>query len=102
MFHVELTNSLFIPNIISPVTPTAGEDFNMTCRLDGVVERLVMRSVTLAWSSPPGGVKETQDNNGAAYIRPLTFTPVTTLDASNYQCVAVVFTAVFFWWWSKH
>ena len=63
----------------------------MTCRLDGVVERLVMATVILAWISPPGGVEGSQANDGAAFIRPLTFTPVTTSDANNYQCFASVF-----------
>ena len=62
----------------------------MTCRLDGVVERLVMTTVLLAWASPPGGVEGILANDGAAFIRPLTFTPVTTSDANNYQCFATV------------
>ena len=89
--HVALSNDLFIPDIIIfPGIPTAGEDFTMICRLDGVVQRLVMGSVILAWTSPRGGVEGMQANDGAAFIRPLTFTPVTTSDANDYQCVATV------------
>ena len=63
----------------------------MTCRLEGVVERLVMGIVILTWASPLRGMEGPQTNNGAAFIRPLTFTPVTTLDANDYQCAATVF-----------
>ena len=79
--------------------PTAGDDFNIICRLDGVVERLVGTPVvTLSYVNPPGGKPGEQDHDGKAYIRPRIFNPGKTSDVGTYACYAVVVpsTGVFF------
>ena len=91
---VALSNNLFTPDIIIPGTPTctAGDNFNIICRLDGVVERLVgTPSVTLSFTNPPGGVSGGQSRDGLAYIRPRIFNPVMIDDAGKYTCFAAVY-----------
>ena len=89
---VVLSNDLFVPDIIIPGAPTAENEFsNITCRLDGVVERLVdMPTVILSFINPPGGVSGDQSRDGLAYIRPHFFNPVTIDDIGNYTCIAQV------------
>ena len=86
LYLIELTRDLFMPDIIVPYIPTAGENFNITCRLDGVVERLVVGTVTLAWFFPPAGTPGIQTRDGTAYTIPLQFTPVVTSNADTYEC----------------
>ena len=71
--------------------PTAGDNFNVTCRLAGVVERLVSStSINLSFVSSPGGVSGNQTLNGSAVIRSLMFNPVRTSDSGTYTCVSMV------------
>ena len=71
--------------------PTAGDNFNIICRLDGVVERLVgTLAVTLSFPNPPGGAPGDQSRDGLAYIRPRFFNPGMTDDVGVYTCLAVV------------
>ena len=80
-----------MPDIIIPGAPTAGDNFNIICRLDGVVERLVSTQVvSLSFSNPPGGFAGEQSRNGLAYIRPRLFNPGTTDDSGTYTCIAIV------------
>ena len=91
---VALSNNLFTPDITIPGTPTctAGDNFNIICRLDGVVERLVgTPTVTLSFTNPPGGVSGGQSRDGLAYIRPRIFNPVMIDDAGKYTCFATVY-----------
>ena len=89
--NLALSNNLFVPDVIIPGVPTAGDNFNIICRLDGVVERLVgTPMVTLSFSSPPGGAPGDQSQNGSAYIRPRIFNPGRTSDVGTYTCLAVV------------
>ena len=88
LYSTEFARDLFTPAIIVPVTPTAGEDFNITCRLDGVVERLVVGIVTLGWFLPPAGTPGMQTRDGTAYTISLQFTPVVTSNTGTYECVA--------------
>ena len=91
MLFVELSNDLFTPDIIIPGAPTAGDNFNIICRLDGVVERLVgTPAIILAFSNPQGGLSGSLYRDGLAYIRPRLFNPGTTGDIGTYTCVAVV------------
>ena len=92
MLFVELSNDLFTPDIIIPGELTAGDNFNITCRLDGVVERLVGTPtvVTLSFINPPGGASGDQSRDGSAYIRPHFFNPGTTGDSGTYSCRALV------------
>ena len=88
---VALSNVLFTPDIIIPGAPTAGDDFNIRCRLDGVVERLVgTPTVTLSFTNPPGGVSGDQSQDGLSYIRPRFFNPGMTDDVGVYTCLATV------------
>ena len=71
--------------------PTAGDKFNIICRLDGVVERLVgTPTVSLSFGNPPGGVSGEQFQDGSAYIRSRTFNPGKTSDVGTYRCFALV------------
>ena len=89
--HIALNNDLFTPDIIIPGVPTAGDDFNIICRLDGVVDRLVgAPTVTLSFVNQPGGEPGEQAHDGSAYIRPRIFNPVKTSDVGSYACFAVV------------
>ena len=88
---VALSNDLFTPDIIIPGAPSAGGNFNISCRLDGVVERLVgTPTVSLVFANPPGGAERDLSQDGLAYIRPRIFHPGKTSDAGNYTCVAAV------------
>ena len=89
---VALSNDLFTPHVIIPGTPTAGDNFNIICRLDGIVKRLVSTpAVLLIFISPPGGVSGDQSRDGSAYIRPRIFNPGKTSDVGTYICGASVF-----------
>ena len=69
--------------------PTAGDNFNIICKLDGVVERLVSgTSVSLSFFNPPGGAPGDQSQDGSAYIIPRIFTPGKTSDVGTYTCIA--------------
>ena len=96
LLFVALSSNLFTPDIIIPGAPTAGDNFNIICRLDGVVERLVgTPSVTLSFSHPPGGMSGDLSRDGLAYIRPRIFNPGMTVDTGIYTCVAVVISSSF-------
>ena len=91
MLFVELSNNLFILDIIIPGAPTAGKNFTIICRLDGVVERLVGTPiVSLYFSNPPGGVPGDHSQDGSAYILPHIFNPGKTSDIGTYTCFAFV------------
>ena len=91
MLFVALSNDLFTPDIIIPGAPTAGDNFNIICRLDGVVERLVSTpSVILTFINPPGGAPGDLSQNSSAYIRPRIFNPGETSDVGTYTCAATV------------
>ena len=88
-----LSNAVFTPHVIIPGVPTAGDNVNIICRLDGVyiVERLaVTPTVVLTFTSPPGGTAGDQSQDGSAYTRPCIFTPVMTDDVGTYTCSATV------------
>ena len=91
LLFVALSNDLFKPDIIIPGVPTAGDSFNIICRLDGVVEKLVgMLTVSLSFISPLGGVSGQLSQDGLSYVRPRFFNPVTTGDVGTYICLATV------------
>ena len=92
---VALSHDLFAPDIIIPGIPTAGDNFNIICRLDGVVERLVSTPlVFLSFSNPPGGASGDQSQDGSTYIIPRIFKPGETSDAGTYLCSALVFSSL--------
>ena len=86
--HIVLSDDLVEPTVTVPGTPTAGEDFIITCRVDGVVERLVVGRVLLFLD---GVILQVQAPIGAPIVVTQQFTPVTTSDAKIYSCVAIVF-----------
>ena len=89
--NLALSNNLFTPDIIIPGVPTAGDNFNIICRLDGVVERLVgTTTVILSFINSPGGAPADQSRDGSAYIRPRIFNPGKTSHVGTYTCVATV------------
>ena len=91
LLFVALSNNLFKPDIIIPDVPTAGDSFNIICRLDGVVEKLVgTLTVILSFPNPPGGAPGDQSRDGLSYVRPRFFNPVTTGDVGTYICLATV------------
>ena len=86
-----LSNNLFTPDIIISGVPTAGDNFNIICRLAGVVERLVgTQTISLSFFNTPGGAPGDQSQDGSAYIIPRFFNPVMTGDVGTYTCVAIV------------
>ena len=94
---VALSNDLFAPDVIIPGVPTAGDNFNIICRLDGVVESLVGSPVViLSFISPPGGASEDQSKDGSAYIIPRIFNPGMTSDVGTYTCATVITTSMTF------
>ena len=91
LLFVALSSDLFTPDIIIPGAPTAGDNFNIICRLDGVVERLVSTPmVFLSFSNPPGGAPGDQSQDGSAYIIPRIFNPGKTSDVGIYSCLVSV------------
>ena len=92
MLFVALSNDLFTPDIIFPGAPTAGDNFNIICKLAGVVERLVgAPTVILSFITPPGGAPgEHQVNDGSGHIRPRIFNPGKTSDVGAYTCIATI------------
>ena len=75
--------------------PTAGDNFNIICRLDGVVERLVgTPTATLSFINPSGGAPGDQSQDGSVYILPRIFNPGKTSDVGTYTCVAVVLPSI--------
>ena len=91
MLLVAFSNDLFTPDIIIPGAPTAGDNFNIICRLDGVVERLVgAPTVLLSFVNTPGGAPGDQSQDRSAYIRPRIFNPGETSDVGTYTCLATV------------
>ena len=89
---IALNNAAFTPRVIIPGVPTAGDNFIIICRLDGLVERLTNppSRVILNYGSTPGGEAADQIEDGLAYILPRQFNPGTTSDAGIYTCDAVV------------
>ena len=86
-----LSNAVFTPRVIIPGVPTAGDNFNIICRLDGVVERLaVTPTVILTFANPPGGTPGDQSQDGSTYTRPRIFNPVITDDVGTYTCFATI------------
>ena len=91
LLNLALSGSLFLPDVIIPGVPTAGDNFNIICRLDGVVERLVNTpQVVLAFVSPLGGASGEQSQDGLAFIRPRIFNPMEISDVGNYTCAASI------------
>ena len=82
---VGLSGKVFTP-VIVPGIPTAGENFNLTCRLAGTVERLVTGTVTLSF--PP--VSLFTAVTGAPIMVSQKFTPVRTSNAGSYTCDATI------------
>ena len=95
---VALSDNLFTPDIIIPGVLTAGDNFNITCRLDGVVERLVgTLDVFLSFITVPGGgLNSDQYRDGLAYIRSHFLNPGMTGDSGTYRCRAFVINSFFF------
>ena len=86
-----LSNAVFTPRVIIPGVPTAGDNFNIICRLDGVVERLAVTPIVfLTFANPPGGTPGDQSQDGSAYNLPRIFNPGMTDDVGTYRCHAIV------------
>ena len=83
---------MFTPRVIIPGVPTAGDNFNIECRLDGAIERLAatLLSVTLAYSSAPGGMTGETLLTGPVRTRLRIFNPGMTDDVGIYTCAATV------------
>ena len=89
--HTALTEALFTPRLIIPVAPTAGNSFNIICRLDGVVERLVsVARVSLSYDVTPGGLTGSTTREGLAYVRQQIFASGMLSDVGTYECLATV------------
>ena len=91
-YSIALNNAAFTPRVIIPGVPTAGDNFNIVCRLDGVIERLAVTPalVTLAYSSAPGGMSGATLLTGPVRTRLRMFNPGMTDDVGMYTCLATV------------
>ena len=86
-----LSNALFSPHVIIPGVPTAGDNFNIICRLDRVVERLaVTPTVLTSFVNPPGGTAGDQSQDGSTYNLPRIFSPGMTYDVGTYTCFVTI------------
>ena len=93
MSCVALDDGLFTPRFIFLGVPTAGENFNVTCRLDGIVERVVVEEVSVQFRSPIPGMGIQEPNvlrDGPAYIRQVKLNPAMTNDFGSYRCRVIV------------
>ena len=86
MQFVALSNAAFTARIIVPHVPTAGDTFNIECRLDGVERLAVTPMVGLSFVSAPGGTAG--NHEGARRVR--IFDPWVTMAAGMYTCFASV------------
>ena len=86
-------------SISSPLTPTAGDSFNMICNVI-VPERFVDKPTTIIWSydldRTQQVIKENSDafetnftQNGSLFFSHLTLNPVKTSDARRYYCSVI-------------
>ena len=89
---IALNNAAFTPHIIIPGVPTTGDNFNIVCRLDGVIERLAVTPglVILTYSSAPGGLSGDILQTGPVRTRLRMFNPGMTDDVGMYSCAATV------------
>ena len=85
-------NAAFTPRVIIPGVPTAGDNFNIVCRLDGVIERLAVTPllVNLAYTSAPGGMSGDTLQTGLVLTRLRMFNPGKADDVGMYTCIATV------------
>ena len=85
-------------SITSPLTPTAGDSFNMTCNVI-VPERFVDKPMAI-WSYDLARTQQViEDNtdafvtnftqNGSLFFSHLTLSPVKTSDARRYYCSVI-------------
>ena len=99
MYFSDFTSDNVIINVDFPSIPTAGDEFNFTCRAT-VPERLVHvpNGFTISYDLP-GNEEVADDNsdatessimrNGNVFSRDITLNPVKTSDATNYFCIVV-------------
>ena len=84
---IALNNAVFTPRVTIPGVPTAGDNFNIFCRLDGVIERLAVTvSVGLVYTSAPGGMSGEILQTGPVRTRLRMFNPGMTDDVGMYTC----------------
>ena len=95
----DFTDDNVMINIEFPSIPTAGDEFNFTCRAT-VPERLVHTPSGFTISYDLAGDIRVVDNNtdgtqssvmrnGDVFSRVITLNPVKTSDSRNYSCVVV-------------
>ena len=95
----DFTDDNVVINIDFPSIPTAGDEFNFTCRAT-LPERLVhVPSYFTISYDLAGNMKVADDNsdatesslmsNGNVFSRDITLNPVKTSDAENYYCIVV-------------
>ena len=95
LLFVALSNDLFTPDITIPGIPTAVDNFNIICRLDGVVERLVgTRLVVVHFIISSGGFSTDLSRDGLAYITSRFFYPGTTVNTGICICHAIVISSL--------
>ena len=99
MYFSDFTSDNVIINVDFPSIPTAGDEFNFTCRATAP-ERLVHvpNGFTISYDLP-GNEEVADDNsdatessimrNGNVFSRDITLNPVKTSDATNYFCIVV-------------
>ena len=91
LFSAALSSAKILHQLIIPDVPTAGDNFTITCRLDGAVDRLAVTPIVmLNFTYPHGGVSNELIQDGLLYNRKQSFNPGKTSDAGNYTCLATI------------
>ena len=91
LLSAALSSAKILHQLIIPDVPTAGENFTITCRLHGAVDRLAVTPIVLLnFTYPHGGVSNKLIQDGLLYTRKQSFNPGNTSDAGNYTCLATI------------
>ena len=92
VLHLALSGSLFAPDFTISDIPTAGDNFNFTCTVQGVAERLISGSfVVVRFLVPTGAGGSLIDES--VYAKRYVLNPTRTNDAGSYSCLVTVFGA---------
>ena len=90
VLHLALSGSLFTPDFTISGIPTGGDNFNFTCTVQGVAERLKAGSfVEVRFLGPQGtGGSAVEDS---VFVERFVLNPTRTNDAGTYLCIVTVF-----------
>ena len=90
MLHLALSGSLFDPDFTISDIPTAGDNFNFTCTVRGVAERLISGTYIEVRIIKPTGAGGSPVEE-SVYVKRYILNPTRTNDAGRYRCIVTVF-----------